>query len=37
MKEFSIKSLEELLIVVRDLTEQYGSRIWYRGQANNLW
>lgn len=37
MKEFSIKSLDELLIVVRDLTEQYGSRIWYRGQANNLW
>lgn len=37
MNELKIKSLDELLVIVRDLTEQYGSRIWYRGQANKSW
>lgn len=37
MREFEVNSLDELLQVVKELTEEYGSRIWYRGQADRSW
>jgi hypothetical protein len=37
MKDFIITSLNELLKVVEILNKQYGSRVWYRGQADQSW
>lgn len=37
MKEFVIDKLDCLVEVVGNLSEQYGSRVWYRGQADKSW
>ncbi len=37
MEQYLIKSLDELLVIVKELTKRYGSRIWYRGQADSSW
>lgn len=37
MKEYFISSLDDLLTITREVTNEYGSRIWYRGQADCRW
>lgn len=34
---YIIENIDDLLSITKELTDNYGSRIWYRGQANSIW
>ena len=35
--KYVIRSIDDLLLRVKDLTGENNSRLWFRGQANSSW